>query len=298
MTGLVYDIKRASTDDGPGIRTVIFLKGCSLKCVWCHSPESIRNSPELIFYKNRCILCGKCVTICPNGVHAVENSKRTIDIKKCRTTGLCAENCFADALEIKGRYYSVEEIFEIINKDKIFYRNSGGGVTVSGGEPTLQADFTLNVLKACKQSKIHTALDTCGHTKWHHLEPILQYTDLVLYDLKHMDMIQHHRLTGAYNDKILRNLEAIVKKGVEVRIRMPIIPGYNDNEENLKQTADYIKSLGIISMDILPFNELAGSKYEWLQQPYTLSHVKINSRNYMEKITDFFKKFGIDVRVQ
>lgn len=292
--GLVFDIKPASSDDGPGIRTVIFLKGCPLSCVWCHSPESIKQLPELVFYRDKCVLCGRCVVSCPNGAQELTNRKRTINREKCHSCGLCTQSCYPVALEIKGLYVTVGEILEEIEKDMIFYRNSGGGVTLSGGEPTFQPMFTLNILKRCKEKNISTALETNGFVEWRTLEKILGYTDLLLYDIKHMNSARHREYTGVSNELILQNLKKVIQRRKEVIIRLPIIPGYNDSESNIRQTASYLRSLDVNKVNLLSYNEMAGSKYHWIDKDFKLSHVKYPGMEKMETIREIIQSYKLN----
>ena len=298
LRGLVFDIKRGSIEDGPGIRTVIFLKGCPLNCLWCHSPESMKKLPELVFYKNKCILCGKCVIICPYGAQELIDNKRIINRNKCHNCGLCAQVCDVGALEIKGKYFTVDEILEEIKKDIVFFRNSGGGVTFSGGEPTFQPKFLLSVLKRCKEEGISTALDTSGFVKWDILKEIIKYTYLLLYDIKHMDSLKHQEYTGVSNKLILENLNRIRQhEKKEVRIRLPIIPGYNDSELNIKKTGNYLGHLGIKNVDLLLYNEMAKSKYIWIDKEFKMPNIKHQEREYLKTIKDALGLFCLNVKI-
>jgi pyruvate formate lyase activating enzyme len=205
--------------DGPGIRTTVFLKGCPLKCKWCHSPHSISIKPQLAFFANRCIACGACVNVCPQGAQIVSVTERRVLWEKCDNCGKCAEACPSKALEMVGEWFTVEQIINIVERDLVYYKNSGGGVTFSGGEPTAQPEFLASCLQKCKDLGIHTALDTCGFAKWSVFEKILPHVDLFLYDIKHMDNGKHAQFTGVGNELILENLKKISQRGKPVWVR-------------------------------------------------------------------------------
>jgi pyruvate formate lyase activating enzyme len=296
--GIVFDIKRGSRDDGPGIRTTVFLKGCPLHCVWCHSPESIKTDPELVFFRNRCVRCGACVNNCPEGAQEINNLERTINRYLCKHCGACTQTCYAGALEIKGCEYSADELVGIVEKDAPFFKTSGGGVTLSGGEPTLQYDFTLEVLRQCQTKRIHTALDTCGLVNRKKLITLLGFTDLVLLDIKHMDPALHFQFTGAKNNLILDNLKVISSTGTALIVRIPLIPGHNDSDSNIRRTAAHLQSLGICRVDILSFNDIAGSKYQWLGAEFRLSRLKRHSKEDLETIRETFDSHGMTATIR
>ena len=266
--GQVFDIKHYAVHDGPGIRITIFLKGCPLNCVWCHSPESQSRSPELLTNQEKCIGCGTCVKACP--VDAVKGPGE-IDRKACNVCGACAEVCYANAIEIIGREKTIEQVLAEVEKDRDLLMVSGGGVTLSGGEPMAQPEFTLELLKHLKQEGYHTALDTSGYAPWVKLKQALDYTDLVLYDLKHMDSSKHQQYTGVKNELILENLDRISDHGKRIWVRVPLIPGVNDDEEHIKTLIEYVRDLNVERTFFLPYHEIGVPKYEALNRVYNYS---------------------------
>ena len=246
----LFDIARNSYVDGPGIRTTVFFKGCNLHCAWCHNPESQSAKPQMMFYKHKCTGCGKCKEKCPNA------------LEKCDLCSKCTLYCPHDAREICGKEYAVDAVLREILKDKSFYEASGGGVTFSGGECMLQIEFLTEVLKACKENGIHTAVDTAGHVPYERFEKILPYTDLFLYDVKCFDSEKHKQYTGVRNELILENLKNLLATDTPVWIRIPIIPTVNDTEEEIQQFKDYIFSCGKPEkIELLPYHAMGEHKY-------------------------------------
>lgn len=225
--GRIINVQHFSVDDGPGIRTTIFLKGCPLKCAWCHNPESQNPNRELLFYANKCVGCKSCAVVCPRGVHVFENDAHTIDRNKCLACGNCAKSCYYDALEVAGQNISIDELMTEILADRVFYNRSCGGVTVSGGEPLAQTDFTVALLSACKNEGIHTCVETCGFGKAEDLIKIAEYTDLFLYDYKLTNEEDHKHYTGASNTRILANLDLLSRLEKKIILRCPMIPNVN-----------------------------------------------------------------------
>ena len=250
MKATIFDIERNSYVDGPGIRTAVFFNGCNLRCAWCHNPESQSPKPEMLFYKNKCTGCGKCKEKCPNA------------LETCSLCGRCTLYCPHDARDICGKEYTVDEVMREILKDKVFYENSGGGVTFSGGECMLQIDFLEAILKECKMNGIHTAVDTAGHVPFACFERILAYTDLYLYDIKCYDSEKHKELTSVSNELILSNLKRLLESGKNVWIRIPIIPEVNDHEAELVAIKSLLSSYGCPEkVELLPYHAMGEHKY-------------------------------------
>ncbi|MDY7010076.1 MAG: glycyl-radical enzyme activating protein [Planctomycetota bacterium] len=255
--GMVFDIKRFAVHDGPGIRTTVFLKGCPLRCIWCHNPESMLHRSEIALHPDKCIHCGRCLDACP-----LEDDKK-LDREYCTGCGACAEVCPSGARVLCGRELSVDEVMAEAVSDKAFYDNSGGGVTVSGGEPLTQPDFAREILHSCRAESMHTVLDTTGYADWEILAEVAPQADLVLYDLKCADPRQHRELTGVSNEVILENAGRLAKTGKPMIVRIPVIPGYTDSPENIGNIGKFVTSLGdsVRSVELLPYNRLAEAKY-------------------------------------
>jgi pyruvate formate lyase activating enzyme len=295
IKGVVFNLQHYSIHDGPGIRTTVFLKGCPLKCLWCQNPESQDTDPLLFFTAEKCTGCGTCVEACPNGAIRLIDGKSKTDRERCTWKGECVSVCPNEARSIIGREMTAEEVFEDLKTDDIFYRNSGGGVTLSGGDPVFQPDFSIAILKLCRSAGIHTALETCGFLEWGRLKNILNQTDLVLYDIKHMDSTRHKAYTGVTNELILENAEKIHRDlKLPVFPRVPLIPGYNDSLENLKRTAEFIatKLDGNNRVHILPYHPLGETKYLRMERKITTS-VTLPSDRQLETARQIFELAGL-----
>jgi pyruvate formate lyase activating enzyme len=295
LTGTLFDIKRFAVHDGPGIRTVLFLKGCTLHCDWCHNPEGIRRQPDLVHFESKCVQCGACVAACPNQALELQAGGITIDRQRCEHSGECLEVCYAGALFRYGREVSVAQVMADLRQDADFYRSSGGGVTLSGGEPLLQADFSIEVLRQCKAEGFHTALDTCGNIPWAVLERALPYTDLVLYDLKHFDSHQHQHYTGASNATLLENLRRLDQRRIPLEIRIPLIPGVNDGE-NLRAVGAFLHSFEQpVRVRLLPYHRLAGSKYQRLGRENRMPQAATPGAAQLQAAADQLSAWGCQV---
>ena len=267
--GRIFEIKRFAVHDGDGIRTTVFLKGCPLRCVWCHNPEGIGFLPELAYHSHKCISCGECVAVCPVGAHTIENGKHHFYREKCTACGACASSCFGEALTLYGKEMTVEELLPILLEDREFYKKSGGGVTLSGGECLAQADFCSELLAALKKEGINTAVDTCGAIPRAAIDKVLPYTDVFLYDLKAYDTALHKECTGRGNEDIIDNLRYIDSCEGTVEIRIPYVPELNAHE--LGKIAELLKDFkNITRVRVLPYHNYAGSKYDALDMDNTL----------------------------
>jgi pyruvate formate lyase activating enzyme len=334
VTGTIFDIKKYSVHDGPGIRTTVFFKGCPLECAWCHNPEGQRMSAEIMFYSDRCSACGICVSICLNqavipkdvdheitGVHpnwpvvlkegsdgkdsGSPDMNRAYEIhtlrEKCTACGECVKACPSGAREVAGRVVTSDELIQEIMKDVVFYDSSGGGVTFSGGEPLMQPDFLLVLLRECKEREIHTAVDTCGCAKWETLSAIVPYADLILYDLKCMDAGMHFELTGRRNEVIIENLTRLSKTHNNVTVRFPLIPGVNDNEENIVSMGEFLSSLSREGkspcIDVLPYHKTGMGKYERLGRVYNILHIARPADEVVDSVVEKLRRLGLETRV-
>ncbi|MHC6178919.1 trans-4-hydroxy-L-proline dehydratase activase [Clostridium sp. JNZ X4-2] len=291
------NIQKYSIHDGPGIRTTVFLKGCPLNCWWCHNPESQKSGLEIMFFKEKCKGCGLCLEKCPQKAIEFVDGYPVTDERKCTLCGKCSDFCTSNAREIVGKEMAVKDLMKEIIKDEVFYDESNGGVTFSGGEPLIHADYLNNVLKACKNRGIHTTIDTSGYADWQQFEKIIDNTDLFLFDIKHMSNEKHFKYMGVGNTVILENLKKLSERGSNIYVRMPIIAGVNDDDENIDAAVDFISKLNIIQVNLLPYHKMGMDKYRRLNRKYKLSGLETPWDKVMNKIADKFKKAGIKIKI-
>jgi len=302
-TGVVFNIVHGSFVDGYGVRTTVFLKGCPLRCLWCSNVEGQKAGPELKFVAADCNKCGRCIDVCPVGAIALDiaaaGQELSIDRDVCTACGKCTDVCFKGALEIVGKIMTVDEIMTIIRKDEIFYRKSGGGVTIGGGEATAQPEFTLALLRECRRNYIHTALDTCGYTVAADGLAALAEADLLLFDVKGMEPHDHERNTGVSNEIILENLRWLDSLKKPVVVRIPLIPGYNDSRENIEATAGFLEGLQSVErVDIIAYHEYGKIKYDELGKVYPLPHIRKDTltQEALAEVKRIFEKRGLCVQ--
>lgn len=302
-TGVVFNIQRFSIHDGPGIRTTVFLKGCPLNCWWCHNPEGRDPEPVISLLPERCIGCGDCLESCPSGVARPldRTSDGRADVGKCVRCGACAEACPSGARTTVGDSYGVRDLVKELDKDRIFYDQSGGGVTFSGGEPLApkrNAEFLLSCLEACRDRGYHRTVDTSGFAPRETLLSVATLTDLFLFDLKHMDDERHRQCVGVSNRPILENLQALSRHGSNVWIRMPLIPGVNDDRDNIDATASFVASLDQpCPVHLLPYHRVGGDKHRRIGMDYPLQELEPSPQEQIQDAADRFRSFGLKVTI-
>jgi pyruvate formate lyase activating enzyme len=282
---LVLSITRMTIHNGPGIRTLILFKGCPLHCIWCSTPESQKDKPEIALYADRCNRCNQCVTVCP--ANAINITGETISINRtaCNNCGKCAQVCYTGALKLLGQEMTMDELLTEIKKDAVVYKHSHGGVTISGGEPLLHPEFNGELLQAYKKENISVGVDTCGHVPWANIEAVLPYVDFFLWDIKHMDSKQHKKFTGVSNSLILNNVLSVSKRNIPLYIRVPVIPGYNDSEENIRATCEFVRGLtSMVSIDLLPLHHLGKARYNSLDLTYPIADIPLIPDSILENV--------------
>ncbi len=289
--GIVFELQRFSLHDGPGIRTIVFLKGCPLACQWCSNPESQVPKPQLMYIANNCIGCRKCLSACPT--EAINfNHPFPIDYNRCITCGKCAAICYSGALNMAGSIMTVGDVLTELKKDSNHYRRSGGGITLSGGEPLIQSEFTEQLLKGCKANGWHTAIETTAYTDENTLKRVLPWLDLFLMDIKHMDPNKHRQHTGKTNELILENAKIISQSNVKMIVRVPIIPEFNDNVDDIQAITDFARKLKVVEeVHLLPYHRLGQNKYGYLGSKYQMEKfepLRNNSIIHLKKVVEDF----------
>ena len=296
MKANIFNIQKFSIHDGPGIRTTVFFKGCPLNCIWCHNPESQNSEKEVLYDKNKCTLCGNCMKTCQNNAIEIKNNDLKINVDKCTFCGECIVCCINGARQIAGKEYTVDEVMKEVLKDRVFYKNSKGGVTLSGGEPLIYAGFVEELLINLKKENIHTAVDTCGAVDFNVLERISRYSDLFLYDLKSTDNEKHILYTGVSNINIIDNLIKLSKIHNNINLRLPLIDGINTDEDNIIEIIKLIKNTNIKKINLLPYHDIAMHKYEKLGRSYA-KNMKRPEDEKLKRIKGIFEKEGYRVKI-
>lgn len=310
--GLVFNIQRFSIHDGPGIRTTVFLKGCSMQCFWCHNPEGRHPYQELSHVAERCIACGNCVVACPHNAHVIEDGTHIFFRDRCQASGECAVTCYSGALTMNGTLMTVDEVVSEVLRDRVFYETSQGGITLSGGEPAFDTGFAQAILERCKVEGLHTAIETCGYCSWEALEVLLPATDLVMMDIKLITKEKHREATGNSNERILANARRLALARKPIIFRTPIVPTVNDSDEEFVKIASFVKSLidlrlgnGAtvgsspgITYELLTFHKLAFDKYRSLGLEYKASHIDPLEKNQMQDLVALARDQGIDARIR
>jgi len=307
MQGIVTNIQRFSLHDGPGIRTTVFLKGCNLRCFWCHNPETWSPKPEIQVFPSKCIGCGACLGVCPQGAHGMVDGAKVYDRDKCVACGKCAKTCYAEALVFTGKTMSVDDVLAEVLADRPFYATSGGGVTLSGGEPALQLDFSYAILARSKAGGVHTVIETDANYAWEWLEKLLEVTDFVMTDIKHMDSEKHRAITGVPNERILDNHRRLMATNKPVVFRTPVVPTVNATPEEIGAIAAYIRDLAELRaqsgspappprLELLPFHRLAGDKYRSLGLDYKAKDLPTPTKDEMAAFVALAVGYGIAVK--
>lgn len=295
---LVLNIIRMTIHNGPGYRTLILFKGCPLRCVWCSTPESQKRQPELAVYPHKCLHCGDCAPACP--LHAVTLGEDSISINRdlCNNCGACLGVCYPEAIKLHGQYMTVEELLEEARKDAPFWKHTGGGITISGGEPLLEPVYAQKLLQMCKDEGISVGVDTSGHVPWRSIELTLPQTDFFLWDIKHMNPEKHLKYTGVSNELILKNARQASHRGVPIYVRIPVIPGYNDDEQNIQATSEFAANLpSLVELHLIPIHHLGKARYESLDREYPIAGVPLIPDALMERMKRLVESYGLECRI-
>ncbi|MFC1839260.1 glycyl-radical enzyme activating protein [Thermodesulfobacteriota bacterium] len=298
-SAVITNIQGYSIHDGPGIRTVIFFKGCPLSCRWCANPECISGKPQVGFNEILCQDCGKCIEVCPNNAISLDRDKHRIDYSSCEVCGECVDNCSYEALVKYGTLMTVDEVWDEVKRDKIFYDTSKGGITVSGGEPLLHPGFVKELFELCRKEQIGTCVETCGFVNPGTFKEVMPVTDLFLFDLKHLDSGIHSECTGHHNEKVLKNAALLIEAGADLIFRQPLIPGINDSEINIEAASAFLKSLGekALRLELMPFHKMGRDKYKALDMEYSMGNLEIMNNQDIETIKKAYTDRGIDCAI-
>ena len=299
----IFNKQKYNMYDGPGVRTLVFFKGCPLRCKWCSNPEGLERKYQIMFKPTTCVSCGSCVPVCPQKIHSISSSgehiiDRSIDCIGC---GQCVEACIPEALKVAGEQVPISELLEYVEQDRAFYDQSGGGVTLGGGEVTSQPEAAINLLQACKQEGLHTAIETCGYTKKETILRFAEYVDLFLFDLKHIDPDRHFELTGVRNEMILENLEELIMKRNHVKVRMPMLKGINDSEAEIRGVIEFLKPFrefkNFEGIDLLPYHKLGVNKYVQLGMDYPIEGDLSLDDADLDRIEGWIREYDFPVSV-
>ncbi len=292
--GLIFNIQKFSIHDGQGIRTLVFMKGCPLRCKWCCNPESQLFSEDILFVRTKCIGCGYCVKACPQ--NAISEKEFMIDRSKCKSCGECTKVCYANSKKIAGKWVTKREILDELEKDRIVFTNTNGGLTIGGGEPICQPKFVESLLCDARQLSLTTAMESSGHGEWNVIKDIYNHLDELFMDIKCMDTEIHKQLTGVGNELILENAKKIADLGVDITFRIPLIPGSNDSRENIEQTAEFVIGLGgNTKLEILSYHRLGEDKFEWMDREYEMQGLEVPEASHKEELEDLIEDIGCEV---